>query len=71
MIKTISASELDTIAESQAKEKSYLQEVAKNMRAGAKVLVRLYEKANGKTLKIYTYDRYLYRYVCTDKIDLQ
>ena len=70
MVKYVSASELETIALSQEKERSYLEDIAKQMRAGSKILVRLSDTAKGKTLKIYTYDRYLYRFVCSEKIDL-
>lgn len=70
MVKNISANELEQIAKTQEKDSCYLEEIVKAIKAGSKILVRLSETAKGKTLKIYTYDRYLYRFICSDKIDL-
>ena len=70
MVKNITATELLKIANTQEKEKAYLTELANQIKSGRKIQVRICETAKGKSLKIYTYDRYLYRFVCSEKIDL-
>lgn len=71
MVKQISASELIKIAETQDKEKSYLLDVAKQMQSGAKIQARLSDTAKGRAIKLYTYDRYLYRFICSDIIAIK
>ena len=71
MVKQISASELIKIAETQDKEKSYLLDIAKQMQSGAKIQARLSDTAKGRAIKLYTYDRYLYRFICSDIITIK
>lgn len=71
MVKSISASELIKIAETQDKEKQFLLDVAKQMQSGAKLQARLSDTAKGKAIKIYTYDRYLYRFICSDIVTIK
>ena len=69
MTTTLSRQQLEEINESVFKDMQediykYLKVIIDGMKDNINIQVRKVDTASGSKIKIYRYDRYLYRYVC-------
>ena len=75
MIRILNRDELLKIANDkensiEEKERNFLVVVANSIDLERNIQVRLQETANKKVIKVYKYDRFLYRFILDTKIEI-
>lgn len=71
MVKILSEDELKEIISTNQEHKEALEKVLSLIKSGYKIVARKSITAKGTFVKVYTYDRYLYRYICSDVYEIK
>ena len=71
MIKTLNEEELKEIISTNEVYREALEKVLSLIQSGCKLFAKKVITAKGTFVKVYTYDRYLYRYICSEVYEIK
>lgn len=71
MVKSLNENELKEIISTQSENKEALEKVLSLIQSGYKIVAKKSITAKGTFVKVYTYDRILYRYICSDVYEIK